>query len=386
MSILDKMVMRVDHRGLVPAALRRFLGRHTNMLLDLRTARWRAEDPYAQEPPFSSYAPRYPYTLGIVADFWHQHHHYVAACREMGVAYKVLDLSGPDWLQVVEESDCDAFLVRPSVALSIWKQMYDERLRVMAEDLGKVLFPSYQEIWLYESKRRMQYWCAAHQIPHPRTWVFYDRKQALACAAQVPLPVVYKSNLGSGASGVRVFRTRGVLRRHIHRCFLRGFTTYRRCRNDKEWGFVFLQEYLPEAREWRIIRIGDSYFGYEKLKKGDYHSGSLLRRYGELPTELLSFARDVLDVGGFQSMDLDIFQTRDGRYLVNELQTIFGMSRPEMCVVDGQAGRMLYEPESDAWTFEAGDFCRNHLCNLRVQTWLDVLAGRLTVAGSAASE
>ncbi len=51
--------------------------------------------------------------------------------------------------------------------------------RSFPHDLGKILFPSTDEIWFYESKRRMHYWLAAHGMPHPRTWVFYDRTQAL---------------------------------------------------------------------------------------------------------------------------------------------------------------------------------------------------------------
>lgn len=214
-------------------------------------------------------------------------------------------------------------------------------------------------------------------MPHPKTWVFYDLRQALAFAEQAELPIVYKSDLGSGASGVRIFRKRTALKRHIRRCFNRGFTTHRRCRNDKEWAFIFLQKYLPDAKEWRVIRIEDSYFAFEKLKRGDYHSGSHERRYGLPPVGLLRFAKGVMDRGCFRSMDLDIFETADGRYFVNEMQAFFGMSRLEMCIVNGVAGRMLYQRGSHAWVFEAGCFCRNHLCNLRVQTLLMILEGNV---------
>jgi hypothetical protein len=372
MSGIHTLAIWVKRHNLIPEGLRRFIQKHTN-ILDARRAWWIANDPYANDPSVSSYEPKYPYTLGIIKGFWHGHWPYIAACRDLGVAYKVLDISGPDWLEVVEQSGCDAFLVSPSVQLSIWKQMYDERLRVIANDLGRIIFPNYDEIWFYESKRRMFYWLEANGVPHPKTWVFYDLKQALDFVERAALPIVYKSDLGAGASGVRIFRDRTALRRHVKRCFKKGFTTSARCANDKEWGSILLQEYLPDAREWRIVRIGDSYFGYEKLKRGDFHSGSLQRSYSEVRDELLYFAKKVMDTGDFTSMDLDIFETSDGRYLVNELQTVFGMSRPEMCVVDGKAGRMVLRPELKSWEFEAGDFCRNHLCNLRVESLLAIL-------------
>ena len=385
-SINSKLAIWVKRRNLIPQGIRQYIQKHTNML-DIRAASWKEKDPYANDSPVSSYESEYPYTLGIIKEFWHQHWHYIAACRDLRVSYRLLDISGPDWLKVIEESGCDAFLIRPSAQLSIWKQMFDERLRVITKDLGKIIFPSYDEIWFYESKRRMHYWLEANGVPHPKTWVFYNLQEALAFVDHAELPIVYKSDLGSGASGVKIFHNRDSLKRHIRRCFNRGFTTYRRCRNDKEWGFVLLQEYLPDAKEWRMIRIGNSYFGYEKVKVDDFHSGSHAWRYSMPPADLLNLLKSVTDRGDFRSIDLDVFVTREGDYLINEMQALFGMGNPyEMCVVDDKPGRMLFQAASDLWRFEAGDFCRNHLCNLRVETLLAMLKKEPFLAENIANE
>lgn len=380
MSFIHKLAIQVKRYNLIPQSLQRFIQTHTNML-DIRTTIWVAKDPFAKDPPASSYEPRYPFTLGIIKEFWHLHYKYIAACREMGVAYKVLDISGPDWLKIIEKSNCDAFLVCPSVEVSVWKQMYDERLRVMVHDMGKILFPSYDEIWFYESKRRMHYWLQAHGVLHPKTWVFYDIEEALAFADQAELPIVYKSDLGSGATGVKIFRERDALRRHIRRCFNRGFTTYRRCPNDKEWGFVILQEYLPDVREWRMIRIGNSYFGHEKGRQGDFHSGSHIMIYSRPQESLLNYVREVTNKGGFMSLDLDIFDLKDGKYMINEMQCQFGMDVPSepQCMIDGKEGRMIWNSEYNCWNFEEGIFCQNYLCNLRVQTLLEILERKLAM-------
>ena len=377
---INKVAIWVKNHNIVPTGIRRFILKHTNML-DARTTSWIAKDPYANDSPISTYKPKTRYTLGIIKEFWHCHWPYIAACRELRVAYRVLDISSPDWMKVVEESGCDAFLVYPSVVISVWKQMFDERLRVMVNEMGKIIFPTYDEILFYESKRRMHYWLEAHGVPHPKTWVFYNFKEALEFANTADLPIVYKSDLGSGASGVRIFRDRSALRRHVKQCFKRGFTTYTRCPNDKEWGTILFQEYIPNAKEWRMIRIGDSYFGYEKLRDGDFHSGSHKWRYAEPPSDLLHMVKRITDTGRFLSMDLDVFVTRDKRYLVNEMQTIFGMGNPyEMCEVENRPGRMLLDCESGSWYFEAGSFCQNYLCNLRVETLLAMLEGRSVLA------
>lgn len=371
-AYLKKAVLFVKRYDLFPG-VRRFAQQHFD-LTSLRTIRWEADDPFDETMMVSDYQPDHPWVLGIVKEFWHNHRHFIAACRELRVAYKVLDLSQPDWLQAVEESGCHAFLVVPSIHFSVWKQMYDERVRMLSEVLGKVIFPSYEALWMWESKRRMHYWLKSMSVPHPRTWVFYDRQRALDFADEAALPIVYKSDMGSGASGVKVFRERGALRSHVKRCFDKGYTNYRRGPNDKEIGSILLQEFLPEAREWRVVRIGESYFGFEKLRVGDFHSGTHLRSYDNIPDGLFDFARSVFDAGKFNSMSLDIFLANDGRFLVNELQTYFGIQdNHEMCIVDGQPGRMLYDARRGVWRFEPGSFCQNFLYNQRVLCALNLL-------------
>jgi len=372
-SLLNKLILYFRRKNFLPQWLTSFVMKHKD-IMEIRTAKYVSKDPYADDHAESSYASEYPYVLGILKEFWHFHWHYIAACRELGVAYKLLDISGPDWQDVVENSGCDAFLVHPSVQLSIWKQMYDERLRIMVKDMGKIIFPSYDELWIWESKRRMHYWLKANKIPHPKTWVFYDQKEAFDFVEKAKLPIVYKSNMGAGASGVIIFRDKYSLKKHLIKCFKHGVTTWQRGPNDKEWGSIFLQEYISNVREWRIVRIGDSYFGFEKLPIGDFHSGSLRRKFNLPPSNLLYFIKNITDKGRFYSMAVDVFLTKNGQYLVNELQTIFGIENShEMCVVDGKPGRMLYDTGTASWKFEAGNFCQNYLCNLRVTCLLESL-------------
>jgi hypothetical protein len=193
-------------------------------------------------------------TLGILKEFRNKHRFYVAACTDLGVPYQVVDISGPDWTTVVRDTACAGFLVHPSAKLSIWKQMYDERLRVMVQDFGKIIYPSYEEIWLYESKRRTCYWLEANEVPHPATRVFYSREAAWALGRTVELPVVAKSDFGSAASGVKIFRRRLPLLWFLRKCFGKGFVPHRADRRDRQWGSILLQEYLPDAIEWRAKR------------------------------------------------------------------------------------------------------------------------------------
>ena len=361
--------------GLIHPRVRSYILRHCS-LLDKRTQWWRSKDPYLHDPPHSTYESRYPVKLGIVKEFWHRHWPYIAACRELGVAFQVVDLTASDWLERFDASDCDAFLVYPSIQISLWKELYDERLRILVEEFGKTLFPRYDELWFYENKRRMAYWLQAHRIPHAATWVFYDKRSALHFAQTAQLPIVSKTSMGARASGVAIHRNRRRLAAYIRRAFSRGIVHADGEALDADWRFVILQEYLARVREWRVIRIGDCYFAHSKALKGEFHSGSGLVDWSVPSAELLTFVRQVTETGGFRSMCLDIFE-QDGRFYVNELQAYFGWVRPYQMLVNGRPGCYRYEAAQGRWQFEEGIHCRNGGCNLRVAALLAQLGIRV---------
>jgi hypothetical protein len=142
---------------------------------------------------------------------------------------------------------------------------------------------------------------------------------------------------------------------------------------DGEWGNVLFQEFLPGVSEWRMIRIGDSYFGHQKLKQGEFHSGSGKVGWYDPPIVLLDFVRNLTDKAGFTAMNIDVFHTPDGRYLVNEFQSHFAAQIESQMYINGKPGRYLYNYVAAEWQFEEGVFCRNSCCDLRVEALLSLL-------------
>ena len=139
------------------------------------------------------------------------HKNYIAACRELGISYKVLDISGPDWINIIKKADCDAFLVWPSAGSTKWKDMYDDKLYIMERVIGLNIFPTWKEIFLYENKRRTHYWLEANGIQHPKTWVFYNLDNVMDFIETAPLPIVLKSNTGACSSGVKILKDRKLV-------------------------------------------------------------------------------------------------------------------------------------------------------------------------------
>jgi len=105
-----------------------------------------------------------------------------------------------------------------------------------------------------------------------------------------------------------------------------------------------------------------------KGRTGEFHSGSGLVDWTMPTPRHLQFLKEVTDLGGFASMDVDVFETADGRLLVNELQTVFGAGfAVDQMRRDGKAGRFIWDPAEATWKFEEGDFARNACANARIE-------------------
>ena len=85
----------------------------------------------------------------------------------------------------------------------------------------------------------------------------------------------------------------------------------------------------------------------------------------------MDFVKEITDHHNFRSQAVDIFETADGQYLVNEMQCTFGQSDPYQMVIDGEPGRYVYQ--SGKWIFEAGDFCQFECFLLRLDDFITQL-------------
>ena len=311
-----------------------------------------------------------PTRIGIVRNSAQYHTKFVRACLELGVPFRVIDVTAGDWVEAVRRSGCELFFVWPDVTATPLAKLVKDRCDLMEQHMGLALAPTSAERWMYEDKVRLYDWLRVHDIPHPRTWIFTDRRAADAFIERCALPIVFKTSFGAAASGVRIVATRRGLRRIVARAFGAGHVPSGHDRRDRQWGSLILQELVDVKKEWRLVRIGDAYFGHPKGRGGAFHSGSGKVEWDVPEARHLDLLRSVTDLGGFRSMDVDVFELEGGRLLVNELQTVFGASTSvDQLRVSGVAGRMVRDAAE--WRFEPGDFARNACANARV---IDALA------------
>ncbi len=323
---------------------------------------------------------------------------WIKACEDYHdqVEYRVVNLTSNNWLEEIQKEPFDILLAKPGGLTAHFKQLYDERIYILGIVLGYKIFPSPQEIFIYENKRFLASWLKSNNIPHPTTDVFYGYGEALEYTSSASYPFVAKTNIGASGSGVKIvksineakdyiektFRGGGapqrtgpnrekgkILKRGIHYIFhpsdiIKKLHIYETKAANLQKDFLIFQEFIPNDFEWRVVRIGGSFFAHKKLKAGEKSSGSLLKNYDNPPLEIMDFVKQITDNQKFYSQAIDIFESNRG-YLVNEMQCIFGQSDPYQMLVDGIPGRYRYL--NDKWTFEKGDFVTNACYNLRLE-------------------
>lgn len=324
------------------------------------------------------------------------------ACRKANIDYEVIDITSHTWLDTIQQGCFDFLLLRPSGTFSYLKNLYDERLYIVTKVLQYRTYPSYEETILYENKRILSYFLEAAKIPHPKTWVFYHKREALHFILQCDYPLVAKTTIGASGSGVTVIRTEQQAKKYITKAFsrkgikrtagpnkatgspaswlkkavkspsffMKRLKRYIMIHKYGEKDFVILQEYIPHDYEWRMVKIGDAYFGHQKIKQGDMASGTKGINYVSPPEKLLDFTKELCDKHHFQFMAIDLFEDGKGGFLVNELQTIFGHVQDYILAVDGRPGRYRYV--NNQWAFEAGDFNSNESFDLRLEVAVEL--------------
>lgn len=331
--------------------------------------------------------------IGIFTSFQGDHlvENAIKACENLGVEYEVVDILSADWIKNVQNSNCDGFFC-PSNCLSQEKKtIQDERYYFVSQIMNNPIYPDFLGLYIHENKRNMAAWLELYGYPHAITKVFTNRKEACQYINNCSYPVVIKANVGAGASKVRIVKSKCKAKRMARKCFVKDnrwlFANLGLFYNTKIKGlpipdlhngqkdYFIVQEYIDKIQyEWRILKIGNSYFGHQKLLKGLFASGSGLVGWFAPPKELLFMVKKLCEKGGFQCMDVDIFETKHGQYFINELQASFGSYLDYQMSVDGKHGRYKYI--DGEFVFEEGDFNIYGSTKLKIEHFIELLSDR----------
>jgi len=366
-NLITKLGSNNNLKKLLPVGFRDFLRNKSN-LYEYNLKNWKSENPFIGTDKEFEFKGNSSITVGIIYDFSHRHINYMNACVSLDISYKVIDIFSNDWIQTVQKyPDIECYFTWPSTYSNVWKTVLDERLMYLEKHFNKKVFPENLSTWIYESKRRLRDWFYLNNIKIPKTHIFYHRNEALEYLNKTKFPVVFKSDLGAGGTGVRILKTKNEAKQLVDQLFYKTFIPKRLDPRETQWGFIMFQEYLKDVEEWRISRIGDAFFVRLKEKVGEFHSGSGKINWEKARPEILNMAKEVTDVGNFKSMGVDIFETPNGELFVNEIHTVFGVKELE---TDENSGKWTFE--NNKWSFEQGEFSEYQFAKERVSYVLDI--------------
>lgn len=279
-----------------------------------------------------------------------------SALELLGLQGRVLDPAADGFHDEILQNPERILLCRLGHSTNLERQMFWEKTLALYENPNWNIFPDCRALRIYEAKRELAYFLKINGIPHPETHVFYDMDEALAFARHCDLPQVFKTNTGSAGVGVEILQSRKQLTALIKELFRRHYIKksmidYR----DIDYGHIILQKFLSPVREFRVIKIGESWFGHEKMRgEGELMSGSGVNAWTPPPTDLLDFCHSIAETYGFVVMCFDVFQSNDGPFLINEMQTWFGSYDSSQMYIDGIPGRYIRVGEE--WVFQPGFF------------------------------
>jgi ribosomal protein S6--L-glutamate ligase len=134
-------------------------------------------------------------------------------------------------------SRTEADLIRNAEKIYYPTAFYAELL----DAVGKKTFPSYHNYKCVQDKIKQTALFNILEIPHPRTRVFYGKRQKGSICEHFEFPFIGKIPRGSAMGrGVYLIRDREDLESYINRT-----------------NVAYIQEYLPSDRDIRVVIIGD---------------------------------------------------------------------------------------------------------------------------------
>jgi glutathione synthase/RimK-type ligase-like ATP-grasp enzyme len=300
-----------------------------------------------------------------------------AAAAELGGEVHFFDPDAPHWAESVLGSGLDGHLVRLRHATYVERGLDDARLALLHLE-GVPAWPTPAEAFLYEDKARAAWLLAARGVPHVPTLTFIRFADAEAYLSAADYPLVMKTRIGAGGSGVeRLENVRSALA--LARACLDGRWQRRAADpRDADFGYLTVQPFIADAREHRVIRLGETYFAHGKVRApgGWRYSGSGSRDW-ELPgVHVLDAGAEVMDRLGMTCGAVDILEQPDGRWAVLEAQAWYEGFRAAQMDVDGVP--TIAKRTASGWSFEtaAPHIHRGHA--LRLLAFDDYLGERLS--------
>lgn len=300
--------------------------------------------------------------VGSFSDRW------IEYCQENNIDYKLVNAFDSDIIQQVK--DCDAFM---------WHHHHGQfkdvltakRILFALEQAGIKVFPDFNTGWHFDDKVAQKYLLEAIDAPLVPSYVFYDKKEALAWAKEATYPKVFKLKGGAGAKNVKLVKTYRDAKNLINQAFNKGFPQFDKIGNFKErinkfnngqdnlWGlvkgagrlfitpdfsklqsnesgYVYFQDFIPNNNsDIRVIIIQNKAFAIERMvRSNDFRasgSGDINYSHTNIDINIINIAFEINRKIKSQSIAFDFVLDTDNKPLVIEISYGFSVKAYDEC-------------------------------------------------------
>ncbi len=205
-------------------------------------------------------------------------------------------------------SEAEARLIRDAAKIYYPTAFYAD----LFDAVGKATFPSYHTYKCVQDKIKQSALFQLADLPHPKTRVFYGKRQQSKIREYFSYPCVAKEPRGS-AMGRGVFLIKDDT----------DLDAYTRNRH-----VAYVQQYLPIDRDIRVVVIGGRVVhAYWRIAgKGEFRTNVAMGgriSLDPVPVAARSLARQAAQTCGWDDVGMDIC-CHDGRYTILEANMKYG--------------------------------------------------------------
>lgn len=299
---------------------------------------------------------------GSFSDQW------IEYCVEKNLDYKIVNAFQDDIIDQLE--GCNLFMWHYHHK-HIKDSLTAKRILFSLEHAGIKVFPNFNTAWHFDDKVAQKYLLESINAPLVRSYIFYDKKEALDWSRNTAFPKVFKLKGGAGASNVQLVKSRVHAKKLINKSFGRGFSQFNRVENlrnrfkkyrsgqdtalgvikaiarvfisteyarkkELDKGYAYFQDFIPSNDfDIRIIVIGDRAYGLKRLvRDNDFRasgSGKLEYNHNEIDLRCIEVAFKINKKLKTQSIAFDFIFDEKNNPLIVEISYGFAPDAYDKC-------------------------------------------------------
>lgn len=325
---------------------------------------------------------------GSFSDRW------IAYCEQENIPYKIVNCFDDDIISQL--SDCNGLMWHWS--LNDYKAILcAHQISLSFERKGLTIYPDVNTSWHYNDKLGQKYLLEAIDAPLVKSYVFYNKTEALRWIKTTTFPKVFKLRGGAASVNVSLVKTRFKARRLVNKAFYSGFShinRINRVRNriwrfkneptlphfikiiggvirlfipnevekfsHNEKGYVYFQDFIPNNEyDTRLVVVGNRCFGVRRFcRKGDFRasgSGVFDASPSQIDLRCVNIAFSVAKAIDAQSLAFDFVQDNDNPKII-EISYCFPLGAADDCIGFWDNNLTWHEESINAEVYIIKDF------------------------------